>query len=194
MQHVSITLLLKITTMTQKRFEEKIAKLRRSDRIAQLEVSRVVDLIIESQSREKLLDIGTGSALFAESFLQRDQNVTGVDPDPDMIIAARYYIPQINFLVANAENLPFTTNAFGISFMGMVLHETFDPIAALSEAKRVTRKLVAILEWPPPSYADPPPPANRFTPGEVKNIARNVGLSNITIHYLTEVVLYCIVV
>ena len=147
---------------------------------------------LEIRSAEKLLDIGTGSALFAESFFQRGQSVTAVDPDPDMIVAARHYIPQVDFLLATAENLPFTVNAFGISFMGMVLHETHDPIAALSEAKRVTRKLVAILEWPPAVDSDPPPTAPRFSPDEVTNMARKVGSINIMIHPLTEMILYCI--
>jgi ubiquinone/menaquinone biosynthesis C-methylase UbiE len=178
--------------MTRKRFEEKIAKLRRPKRIAQLEVSRVVELILEIRSAETLLDIGTGSALFAESFFRRGQKVTGVDSDPDMIITARHYIPQLDFYVAMAENLPFTIDAFGISFMGMVLHETHDPIAALSEAKRVTRELVAVLEWQPSTDSVPPPSALRFTTDEVTKMARKVGFRNITVHPLTEMILYCI--
>jgi len=178
--------------MTLKRFEEKIAKLRRPERIEQLEVSRVIDLILKTRSNDKLLDIGTGSALFAESFFKKGLRVTGVDSDPDMVVAARHYVPQIELLIAMAENLPFKTNAFGISFMGMVLHETHDPIAALTEAKRVTRKLVAVLEWPPPSDSNPPPRALRFSPNELANMTRKVGFRNIMIHPLTKMILYCI--
>lgn len=178
--------------MPLKRFEEKIAKLRRSDRIAELEVSRVVDFIQPTQPDEKLLDIGTGSALFAECFCQKGYRVTGVDPDPDMVVASRYYLPQVDFLMASAENLPFAAHTFDISFMGMVLHETGQPMTSLAEARRVTRRSVAVLEWPPPAAADPPPPARRFTPDEIENMVREIGFSDFAIHHLNKMILYLI--
>ena len=141
--------------MSSKPFEEKISKLRRVNRIAELEISRVVDLVQPIKPHYKLLDIGTGSALFAESFRQRGLEVTGVDADPDMLVAARHYLPKVDFLVCTAEKLPFAAKSFDISFMGMVLHETKQPMTSLIEAKRVTRHTVTVLEWPPPEPSDP---------------------------------------
>ncbi|UCG06234.1 MAG: class I SAM-dependent methyltransferase, partial [Desulfobacterales bacterium] len=162
---------IKKTIMSRKRFEEKIEKLRCPERMAQLEVSRVVDLISEIQHQKRLLDIGTGSALFAEFFFHTGQMVIGIDSDPEMITAAHHYLPQVALLIANAENLPFSTDSFETSFMGMVLHEIQNPVAALAEAKRVTRELLAVLEWPPPIESDPVPHAPRFFPDEVANMA-----------------------
>ena len=119
--------------MTSKKFEEKIEKLRYPERITQLEVSKTVDIIMGTQSVEWLLDIGTGSALFAESFYVRSQRVVGVDIDPEMLVAARHYNPQIDFLLATAENLPFADDSFEISFIGMALHHAIDRGSAGTE-------------------------------------------------------------
>ena len=147
--------------------DEKITKLRRKERIAQLEVERVVDLCLEMSPMADLLDIGTGSGLFAEAFAARGVKVIGIDPDPDMIAAARGLVPAGSFHVAAAEALPFADRAVDACFMGMVLHETADSDRALLEARRVARNLVAVLEWPPPMPTDPPPPARRFDYEEI---------------------------
>jgi ubiquinone/menaquinone biosynthesis C-methylase UbiE len=178
--------------MSSKLFEEKISKLRRADRIEELEVSRVVRFVQPNKPNEKLLDIGTGSALFAESFCRMGYKVTGVDTDPDMLVAARHYLPQADFLVAAAENLPLTAKSFDMSFMGMVLHETKKPMISLMEAKRVTRQTVTVLEWPPPDINAPPPPAPRISPDEMENMVRTIGFSNLTIHPLNKMIFYLI--
>ena len=178
--------------MPSKPFVEKISKLRRDDRVEELEVSRVVGFIQPKRPNETLLDIGTGSALFAESFCQKGYNVTGLDADPDMLVAARHYLPQVDYFVAAAENLPLTDKSFDVSFMGMVLHETSQPMNALIEAKRVTQRIVSVLEWPPPTINDPPPPAPRISPEDMENMVRNIGFRDLAIHPLNRMVLYLI--
>ena len=178
--------------MPPKPFEEKISKLRRADRIEELEVSRVVGFVQPKRPNETLLDIGTGSALFAESFCQIGYDVTGVDADPDMLVAARHYLPQADFLVAAAESLPLTAKSFDISFMGMVLHETKRPMTSLIEAKRVTRRTVSVLEWPPPNKTDPPPPAPRISPEDMKKMVHKIGFRDLVIHPLNRMILYLI--
>ena len=72
--------------------------------------------------------------------------------------------------------------------MGMVLHETADPDRALSEAKRVARNLVAVLEWPPAMPTDPPPPARRFEHDEIERMGRRAGFRSISLLHLTDMV------
>jgi ubiquinone/menaquinone biosynthesis C-methylase UbiE len=170
--------------------DEKIAKLRRTARIAQLEVKRVVGLCLEMSRIADLLDVGTGSGLFAEAFALRGVKVHGIDPDPDMITAARHLVPAASFHVAAAEALPFAERAVDACFMGMVLHETEDPCMALLEAKRVARNLVAVLEWPPAMPTDPPPPARRFGYDEIDRMGRRTGFRCISLLHLTDMVLY----
>ena len=171
-------------------YDEKITKLRRTARIAQLEVERVVGLCLGTSRITDLLDVGTGSGLFAEAFALRGVKVFGLDPDPDMIRAARCLVPAVSFHVAAAEALPFAERAVDACFMGMVLHETADPDRSLLEARRVARNLVAVLEWPPAMPTDPPPPSRRFDYEEIDRMGRRTGFRGISLFPLTDMVLY----
>ena len=171
-------------------YDEKITKLRRTARIAQLEVERVVGLCLGTSRITDLLDVGTGSGLFAEAFALRGVKVFGLDPDPDMIRAARCLVPAVSFHVAAAEALPFAERAVDACFMGMVLRETADPDRSLLEARRVARNLVAVLEWPPAMPTDPPPPARRFDYEEIDRVGRRTGFRDISLFPLTDMVLY----
>jgi ubiquinone/menaquinone biosynthesis C-methylase UbiE len=171
-------------------FSENVSKLRRAERLQELEVDRVVRLCLEHGCRGSLLDIGTGSGLFAEAFDGCGLDVYGIDPDPDMIAAARYYLPGAGFQVAAAESLPFRDNVFDAVFMGMVLHETADPQRAMREARRVVRTLVIILEWPFPKSSDPKPKARRFRPAEIRRWSESVGFTAMQTHRLAHMILY----
>lgn len=176
--------------MKKNKFDEKVLKLRRADRIEQLEIQRVVDLCLEQCPVNRLLDVGTGSGLFAEEFAARGLWAVGIDPDADMIAAARYYVAGVDFLVTPAEWLPFEDNTFDAVFMGMVLHETAEPDKALQEARRVSQNRVAVLEWPYPQPTEPAPAARRFKPQELKDMAHKAGYRKISFLHLTHMVLY----
>ncbi len=53
--------------------------------------------------------------------------------------------------------------AFEVAFLGHVLHETDDPVRALSEARRVTTVRVVVLEWPYVQEEEGPPLEHRLT-------------------------------
>jgi len=110
--------------MHEKRFEGDITRLRNPERIDRLEVERVVTLCLEQATIKCVLDIGTGSGLFAEAFARRGLAVTGVDVNPEMLPAARAYVPVGNFRESTAEALPFADAAFDLAFMGLLLHES----------------------------------------------------------------------
>jgi ubiquinone/menaquinone biosynthesis C-methylase UbiE len=107
-----------------------------------------------------------------------------------MIAAARYYVTNVDFLVAPAERLPFKENTFDAVFMGMALHETTEADKALQEARRVSQNLVAILEWPYPQSPDPAPAARRVKPEELQAMARKAGYRRISFVPLKHKVLY----
>jgi ubiquinone/menaquinone biosynthesis C-methylase UbiE len=172
--------------------QEKILKLRRAERVNELEIQRVVDLCVQACPINTLLDIGTGSGLFAEAFSVRGLEVQAVDPDPDMIAAARSFAPGLPLQVAAAESLPYAGGAFDACFMGMVLHETRNPKQALVEACRVACNMVAILEWPPPRPEDPEPAARRITAEEMQTFAQQVECRSMSTYRLEYMVLYLI--
>jgi len=177
-------------TMNTESFPEKIAKLRRAERVAEMEVERVVRLTLADSPARRLLDIGTGSGLFAGAFRKAGASVVAVDPDPEMLIAARSFVPALAAVAAPAEALPFSSASFDRAFMGMVLHETRDPAQSLIEMQRVIRSAAVVLEWPPPNPGQPPPPARRFSPEELRELATAAGFRRCDILPLQHMILY----
>lgn len=176
--------------MHERRFDGEISRLRDPNRLERLEVSRVIDLCLKGIEARSLLDIGTGSGLFAEKFAHRGLVVAGIDANPDMVEAARGFLPEGDFRLAEAEALPYPDRSFDMAFMGVLLHEADNPEKALSEAGRVARKRVAVLEWPHQKDEFPPPLAHRLTQEEIDALARTAGLSITQIYPLTHTVLY----
>lgn len=57
--------------MNEKHFDGKIERLRAPERVARLEVERVVDLCLATGSITNVLDVRTGSGLFVEAYAKR---------------------------------------------------------------------------------------------------------------------------
>lgn len=177
--------------MHERRFNRDIERLRDPDRIARLEVDRVVGLTLEGlKEPQTLLDVGTGSGLFAEKFAAKGLKVTGLDANPEMIKIARQYVPDGIFQEGIAEQLPFPDESFDLVFMGLILHETDDTLAALREAYRVTLQQVAILEWPDEEQSFGPPREHRLSFEKISSFARQAGFSTVSSTRLENLVLY----
>ncbi len=130
------------------RFHGDPARLRSPERIARLEVERVLSLCIGDLTITTVLDVGTGTGLFAEAFRKQGLQVTGVDVNPEMLKIARRKVRGATFKLAEAENLPAGDASFDLVFLGLVLHEADDPARALREAHRVAKQRVVVLEYP----------------------------------------------
>ena len=178
--------------MHEDRVFKDVERLRSPERVARLEPERVVEVSLEGLRVTKLLDVGTGSGLFAEAFYKQQPGleVSGVDINPAMLEAARRYLPQGHFQAGKAEELPFEDGLFELVFIGLVLHEVSDLKAALREARRVTTHRVAALEWPYLEQEFGPPLAHRLKPEEVEKVAREVGFSRFESFHLDKLVLY----
>ncbi len=162
--------------MTEDRKCHNLEELRSPERRELLEVERVVQLTLEGISADIILDIGTGSGLFAEAFIQQGLEVTGIDEQDRMLAAARSFVPEAEFRTASAESLPFSDASFDLSFLGHVLHESETPLRVLQEARRVCRRRVAVLEWPcQEEEAAGPPEAHRLKSEEVLRYAAEAG-------------------
>ncbi len=179
--------------MHEKRFKGDINRLRAPERVERLEVERITELCLESGAIGSVLDVGTGTGLFAETFSRRGLEVAGEDVNPEMLAAARRYVPKGDFREGTAEALPYPDGSFDCVFLGLVLHESDEPLKVLTEARRVTRQQVGILEWPYQEGAFGPPLAHRLRPEDLTGLFRKAGfrtwkvtdLSN-TIFYLLE--------
>ena len=161
--------------MNEKRFDGEIGRLRAPERLKRLEVERVITFCLEGAIFKNVLDVGTGTGLFAEAFLERGLEVAGIDANPKMISAARQFVSKGDFREATAEALPYPNAAFDLVFLGLVLHESDDPLKALQEAWRVTRNRVCILEWPYREEESGPPLAHRINPEELTYLFQKAG-------------------
>lgn len=176
--------------MHEKRFAGEVARLRAPERVERLEVARVVELCLAEARLRSVLDVGTGSGLFAEAFAGRGLAVAGVDVKPEMVAAAQAHVPAGHFREAPAEALPYGVSTFDLVFMGLLLHEADEPLTALREARRVARTRVAILEWPYAEGPFGPPLAHRLSPETLAELSRQAGFSHCEAAPLTNVVLY----
>lgn len=163
--------------MHERRFQGELERLRAPQRVTLLEVDRVVDLCLEGIRVNNVLDVGSGSGIFAEAFSNRGISVTGIDPNPEMLKAAKEFVPAGTFLHGSVEQIPLKDRSFDLVFLGHVLHESDDITKALSESKRVTKQIVCVLEWPYKQEESGPPLEHRLKTEEILVAAKEVGLS-----------------
>lgn len=177
--------------MHERRFNREITRLRDPERVERLEVDKVVSLCLEHFPEVRgVLDIGTGSGLFAEAFAARNCAVSGVDVNPEMLVEAQKYVPNGTFKAGIAEALPFETGEFDLVFFGLVLHETDDTLHAVREAKRVSTQGVAVLEWPDENQSFGPPRTDRISAARMYQLAQSAGLRMMADFRLKSLQLY----
>jgi ubiquinone/menaquinone biosynthesis C-methylase UbiE len=176
--------------MHEKRFEGNPERLRFPERVERLEVERVAGLCLENGQAKNMLDVGTGTALFAEAFAKHGLQIAGVDVNPDMLPTARQFVPAGDFRQGTAEALPWPDGYFDLVLLGVVLHESDDVLQTLKEARRVARQQACILEWPYRDGIIGPPLVHRLNPEELVGLFQKAGYRKWTMTELTDTVLY----
>jgi len=163
--------------MSEDKVFHNVERLRDPERLALLGIDRVVALCLQDLEIRTVLDIGTGSGVFAEAFARLGYEVTGIDVQETMIEAAGKIVPGARFELASAEDLPFADRSFDVCFMGLFLHEASRPLRALQEAQRVCVRRTAALEWPYAVQAIGPPLEHRIEAETVLRLATVSGFS-----------------
>lgn len=176
--------------MPDKRYNDKIEKLRDPERIMRYEMDRMVQICIDGIDAQSVLDVGTGSAVFAKAFYRKGLNVAGADVNPEMIQAARDYVPAGRFEVAPAEAMPFEDKSFDLVFMANVFHEVDDHVQTLREAKRIAKRRIAVLEHPYKIQLFGPPLHYRLRPEQIRDFTKQAGLETVNTIELKNVNLY----
>ncbi len=174
----------------ERRFSGDANRLRAPERMARLEVERVVALATEGLHVTSALDVGTGTGVFAQAFASLGLAVTGLDANAGLIALARDLVPAAAFHEGPAESLPFPDGSFDLVFLGLVLHETDDAVAALREARRVARQRVTVLEWPYIEEEQGPPLWHRLDGDAVRTLATAAGFAGVDAVTLEHVDLY----
>ncbi len=101
----------------------------------------VLDPIMRSRALarvpRKALDVGCGEGRFCRMLKREGVDVTGVDPTPALIEAARARDADGKYLDARAEHLPFDDEAFDLVVSYLSLIDIPDIHAAIGEMARV---------------------------------------------------------
>ena len=176
--------------MHEKIYVGGVERLRTPERVARLEVERVLSLCLEGADLKSVLDVGVGSGLFSEGFAQQGLAVAGVDVNPEMLVAAKQFVPEGQFRESTAEALPYLDASFDLVFFGLLLHESDEPLKVLHEARRVSRQRICILEWRYQEEEFGPPLEHRLSPAQIADLVQKAGFAHLESIPLTYLVLY----
>lgn len=99
----------------------------------------------------RALDVGCGPGALTGELVSRlgAASVAAVDPSEPFVEAARARHPGVEVHRATAEELPFAAGAFDAALAQLVVHFMTDPVAGLTEMRRVIRQggVVAACVW-----------------------------------------------
>ncbi|TCK17730.1 methyltransferase family protein [Thiogranum longum] len=96
--------------------------------------------LLRPEAGASLLDVGCGTGYFSRRLSRPGLSVTGIDPDPEALEFAGMQGEAVHYLQGSALELPFPDNAFDYTTAVTSLCFVDDPIAALQEMWRVTRR------------------------------------------------------
>jgi ubiquinone/menaquinone biosynthesis C-methylase UbiE len=148
---------------------------------------------LNARASERILDVATGTGWSARNVARRGAEVTAVDISPELLAAASdlsaHVKPPIEYLVADAERLPFDDAAFDgvISTFGVMF--AIDQAAAATELGRVCRTggRLTLATWAPQGavaeffeviarHSDaPPPPSSPLAWGDRTYVEKLLG-------------------
>lgn len=88
---------------------------------------------------QAILDVGSGTGDVAIQLDQMGAKVTGIDFAAEMVVVAKGRHPQIEFIEADVENLPFDDGSFDRAIANYTAHHFANPEKAFAEIKRVLK-------------------------------------------------------
>jgi ubiquinone/menaquinone biosynthesis C-methylase UbiE len=99
----------------------------------------------------RVIDVGCGTGALTEELVRRAGlgSVSAVDPSDSFVAAMRSRFPGLEVRQGSAERLPYEDDTFDGALAQLVVHFMADPVAGLTEMRRVTRPggVVAACVW-----------------------------------------------
>ena len=101
---------------------------------------------------QKVLDLGCGTGVLAPELMEQGLVSFGLDLDLNALIFSGANHPGFHLTQGNAFDLPFSSKIFDSSLCHFVIMWLPDPVKALTEMVRVTKKGGKILVFAEPDY------------------------------------------
>lgn len=95
--------------------------------------------LLRADEGGSLLDVGCGTGHFSRRFARLGLSVSGIDPDPAALKFARTQGSDVHYMQGNAQELPFSDNAYDYTIAVTSLCFIDEPLQVLREMWRVTR-------------------------------------------------------
>ena len=115
------------------------------------QLSRPLADLAAVQAGQRVIDVGCGPGALTTELVHRlgASAVAAVDPSEQFVEAARTRHPGVDVRLASAEDLPFADDELDAALAQLVVHFMADPVAGLTEMRRVTRPdgVVAASTW-----------------------------------------------
>jgi SAM-dependent methyltransferase len=106
------------------------------------------DLVADVGPGTRVLDVACGTGIVARRATARGATAVGIDRNAQMLDVARAAEPAIEWIEADAVDLPFPDGAFDVVLCQQGLQFMPDPAAAVAEMRRVGGSL-AVSVWRP---------------------------------------------
>ncbi|MHB8622981.1 MAG: class I SAM-dependent methyltransferase [Sulfuricaulis sp.] len=111
--------------------------------IGEVEFRLIMHLLHPSMGAT-LLDVGSGTGYFSRRLATAELQVTGIDPDPAMVVYARRRGTDVAYIEGTANELPFQDRSFDHVTAVTSLCFIDEPQRALAEMWRVCRRNVVL--------------------------------------------------
>ncbi len=152
------------------------------ERMQMISPDQVMDHL-KIESGQMVADVGTGPGFFAIPIAKRTQQlVHGIDLEPLMLEKLKERAEseqvQIELMEASAEEIPLPDHQVDRTLCAFVLHEVDDPIRALQEFWRITKKegLIGIVEWEKKATQYGPPIPERLSREDLDSMLEKAQL------------------
>ncbi len=146
------------------------------ERLKMISPHQVIDHL-QIVSGHIVADVGVGPGFFAIPIAKRtNQLVYGIDVESQMLSKLRERASveqvQIEAIEASAEQIPLSDHQVDRTLCAFVLHEVDDPINALQEFWRITKKegYIGIVEWEKKATKHGPPISERLSREELDSM------------------------
>ncbi len=105
-----------------------------------------LDIFLDSIHIIKVLDIGCGEGYITKHIKEYKKGlvVEGIDFYDEVIEIASVRYPEIKFSQGSVYNLPYQDNSFDLLILSEVLEHLEEPVTAINEIKRVSKRYCII--------------------------------------------------